>query len=131
MLRDRYPDVPALLAAIRTRPGMFLGRASVCRLGHLLDGIRLAEDFHELPAADRIGGFDRAGFEKWVASRYNPRQLTVRSFTLAAYRAGREPPGAPVTPKVRRARRQAAGFALWFAWYDEFLAGGPGAAPDA
>jgi len=103
-MRDRYPDAPALLAAIRTNPGMFLGRATARGLGLLLDGVHLAEEFHAVPAADRIGGFDREDFERWVESRYNPRQLTFRSFSLAA----------------RRGRSEEAGFVLWFDWYDEY-----------
>ena len=131
MLRDRYPDVPALLAAIRANPAMFLGRVSALRLGSLFDGIWLAEEFHRVPAADRIGGFDQEAFEAWVEARYNPRRLTFRSFTLAVRRAGRELPRDPSGPAVSRARRQEAGFILWFEWYDEFMAGGSGAAPDA
>ena len=122
MLRDRYPDVPSLLAAIRTHPGMFLGHATVRGLGMLLAGIHLAEEFHGVPAANRIWGFDREEFEQWVASRYNPRQLTCNSFSLAAHLTESED----------------AGFELWFAWHDEFRGGGhkatctaePGAAID-
>ena len=66
VLREHYPDMPALLAAVRKRPGMFLGHQTVCGLHLLLSGIWFAEDFHGVPLADRIAGFDAAGFERWV-----------------------------------------------------------------
>lgn len=103
-LRDRYPDIPTLLAAIRARPGMFLVCKTVSGLHMLLCGIGFAEDFHGIPETERIGGFDREGFEQWVESRHNPRRLSLNSFGLAAYLAESE----------------AAGFDLWFRWYDEF-----------
>jgi hypothetical protein len=106
-VRDRYPDLPTLLAAIRARPGMFLGHTTICGLYLFLSGVGFAEDFHDLPAAARIGGFDAEGFERWVEQRYNPRRLSLNSFSLAAHLAGSE----------------AAGFDQWFAWYDEFAAG--------
>ena len=109
-MRDRYPDMPTLLAAIRARPGMFLGEQTVCGLHLLLGGINFAEDFHDLPAAGRIGGFDAAGFERWVEARHNPRRLSLNSFGLAARQAGSE----------------AAGFDLWFGWYDAFIGGTTG-----
>ena len=115
VLRDRYPDLPALLAAIRTRPGMFLGHQTICGLHLLLCGIDFAEDFHGVLAADRIGGFDAVGFERWVESRHNPRRLSLNSFSLAAHLAGAE----------------VAGFDLWFGWYDEFVGGSSGAARHA
>jgi hypothetical protein len=96
--------MPALLAAIRARPGMFLGRPTVSGLQLLLSGISIAEDYHEVPAEARIGGFDAAGFERWVESRHNPHRLSLNSFSLAAHLAGSE----------------AAGFDLWFRWYDDF-----------
>jgi hypothetical protein len=114
-VRDRYPDLPALLAAIRARPGMFLGRTTVRGLHLFLCGVGFAEDFHDLPAAARIGGFDADGFERWVEQRYNPRRLSLNSFVLAEHLAGSE----------------VAGFDQWFAWYDEFAAGGAGAAGHA
>lgn len=63
-MRKNYPDMPDLLAAIRKRPGMFLGHQTICGLDLLLSGIWFAEDFHAVPEADRIGGFDAAGFER-------------------------------------------------------------------
>lgn len=110
MLRDRYPDMPTLLAAIRTRPGMFLGHQTIRGLHLLLCGIAFAEDFHGMPEADRIGGFDAAGFERWVESRHNPQRLSLNSFGLAAQLAGSE----------------VAGFDLWFGWYDAFTGGSSG-----
>ena len=107
MLRERYPDIPTLLAAVRTRPGMFLGHQTISGLNLLLSGIRFAEDFHGLTEANRIGGFDFDEFERWVESRHNPRRLSHNSFGLAAHLAGSE----------------AAGFDLWFVWRDEFASG--------
>jgi hypothetical protein len=62
-----------------------------------------------VPAEARIGGFDYAGFERWVEARYNPRRLSLNSYSLAADLAGAED----------------AGFDLWFRWYDEFAGSGP------
>ena len=104
LLRERYPDMPALLAAIRARPGMFLGRPTVSGLHLLLSGIGFAEDYHGLPAGAGIGGFDDEGFERWVGERHNPGRLSLRSFGLAAMLVESEE----------------AGLALWFRWYDEF-----------
>jgi hypothetical protein len=57
-----------------------------------------------VPEEARIGGFDLAGFEEWVMSKYNPQRLSHNSRTLAEHLAG----------------SHAAGFDLWFCWYDEF-----------
>lgn len=104
MLRESYPDIPSLLAAIRARPAIFLGKPTILGLHLLLSGIRFAEDYHDLPSHKRIGGFDFVGFEQWVESRYNPRRTTHNSFSLAEDLAGSD----------------AAGFDLWFGWLDEF-----------
>lgn len=103
-IRDRYPDLPTLLAAIRKRPGMFLGHQTVCGLHLLLQGFFLAEDFHDVPSDARLGGFDFEAFEKWIEARFNPQHLSVRSYWLAERLAGDEETG----------------FDLWFRWYDEF-----------
>ncbi len=99
-----YPDLPTLLETIRLRPALYLGHKTIHGLSLFLSGIAFAEDFHGLPAEAFIGGLDFVGFEEWVESRYNPRQLTHNSFSLAAYLAEGEE----------------AGFDLWFKWYDEF-----------
>jgi hypothetical protein len=104
ILRERYPDMPSLLAAIRHRPEMFLGESSLSRLDLLLAGIGFAVDFHEIPISDRMGGFDFAEFEKWIEEKYNPSRLSLRSFGLAA----------------REARSDSVGLELWYEWYDEF-----------
>lgn len=109
-MRDRYPDMPTLLAAIRKRPGMFLGQQTIRGLHLFLCGIWFAEDFHTVPVDERIAGFDYAAFERWVDSRYNPQRLSTNSFTLAEKLAG----------------SGAAGFDTWFAWYDEFVASNNG-----
>ena len=106
VLRHRYPDMPTLLADIRARPDLFLGGRTIAGLNVLVGGIGLAEDFHQIPQADRFGGFDFPAFERWVETRYNPHRLTLNSCSLAARLAGSEP----------------AGFDLWFRWYDEFTA---------
>ncbi len=111
-LREKYPDMPALLTAIRARPGMFLGHQTVNGLHLLLSGIWFAEDFHDLPRAKRLGGFDSEAFESWVESHHNPERLSLNSFSLAARVAGDE----------------ASGFDLWFTWYDSFVAV-PGESP--
>jgi hypothetical protein len=103
--REKWPDIPTLLAAIRKRPGMFLGKKSITLLQLLLNGIELAEDFHDIPLNDRMGGFDERGFEEWVEAKSNPKRLTLNAKSLAAYIAGNESDG----------------FDLWFSWYDEFL----------
>jgi hypothetical protein len=99
-----YADLPTLFAAIRLRPGMFLGRKTIRGLHLFLSGIRFAEDFHGLPAEARISGFDSAGFERWVESKYNACRLSLNSCALAAHLAGADD----------------FGFDLWFRWYDEF-----------
>lgn len=108
-LRDKHPDLPALLEAIRRRPGMYLGEKTILGLSLLLSGIGLAEDLHGIPEDCRIGGFDFPAFEKWVEAAYNPRRLSHNSMTLAA----------------ALAESVAAGFDLWFGWYDEFRAKPP------
>ncbi|MGL4554468.1 MAG: hypothetical protein ACRC33_25170 [Gemmataceae bacterium] len=102
--RELYPDMPVLLASVRQRPGMWLGRKTISGLHLLLIGIRFAEDFHSLAEPARFGGFDAAGFEGWVESRFNPRGLSLDSYSLSAHLAGSE----------------ASGFDLWFSWYDRF-----------
>jgi hypothetical protein len=109
-LHELYPDLPALLRAIRLRPGMFLGHKTIYGLHMLLCGIWFAEDFHELPTETRMRGFDSAGFERWVESRHNPGRLSHNSFSLAAHLAGADD----------------AGFDLWFRWYDAFAGGSRG-----
>ncbi len=106
--RERYPDLPTLLASVRQRPAMWLSRKSIRGLHLFLDGIRFAEAFHALAESARFGGFDVPGFERWVAGRYNPRRLAHNSYSLAAELAGSEE----------------GGFDLWFGWYDEFAGGG-------
>ncbi len=114
ILREMYPNLPALFSAIRLRPALFLGHKTINGLHLLLSGIGFAEDFHGLPAEACIGGFDSAGFEQWVEFKYNPRRLSLNSLSLAAHLAGAED----------------SGFDLWFRWYDEFTcsrsdSGGP------
>lgn len=105
-LRDKYPNLPSLLEAIRQRPGMFLGHQTAYGLSVLLMGFMFAEDYHDVPAQDRLGGFDLASFEAWVEKTYNPKRLSQNSRSLAEHVAGSD----------------AAGFDLWFRWYDEFRA---------
>jgi hypothetical protein len=106
-LGDEYPDVLTLLSAIRARPGMFLGDNTIRGLDLFLGGVRFAEHWHDLPEETRLRGFDFEEFERWVESSYNPGRLSLRSFSLAAHLAGSD----------------AAGFDLWFDWYDEFADG--------
>jgi hypothetical protein len=98
--------MPSLLEAIRRRPGMFLGEATITGLGLFVWGVRYAENFHGVPETSRIGGFDFDAFEEWVAARYNPRHHSMDTYYLAFHLAGSE----------------RAGFDLWFRWYDEFRA---------
>jgi hypothetical protein len=105
-LRERYPDLPALLERIRDRPAIFLGHKTILGLHLLLDGFRFAEDYHAVPKAARIGGFDREEFEEWVMMNNNPERLSHNSMSLAAHLAGSD----------------AAGFDLWFSWYDQYRA---------
>jgi hypothetical protein len=102
---EQYPDYPTLLTAIHMRPGMFLGNQTISGLGHFLLGIRFAEDFHDLPVENRIGGFDFMEFEKWVEERHNPHRLSHNSFLLAA----------------DQSLSEAEGFELWFDWYDAYM----------
>jgi hypothetical protein len=105
-LRDKYPDLPTLLAAIRQRPALFLGHKTVLGLHLLLSGVTFAEDYHDVPQVARMGGFDFEAFEAWVTATYNPRRLSHNSMSLAARLTGSED----------------AGFDLWFSWYNEFRA---------
>jgi hypothetical protein len=104
-IREQVLDVPALLADLRRRPGVWIGQKSIERLNMMLAGVEFAEDWHAIPADARFGGFDFKAFEAWVEQTYNPRKLSVRSFGLSAILAGSD----------------AEGFDLWFRWYDEFL----------
>ena len=85
---------------------MWLFGKSVNGLSNLLGGFDLAENFHEVPTEAKFGGFDFETFERWVIKTYNPEGLAKHSFQLAADLAGSD----------------AAGFDLWFKWYDEFSA---------
>jgi hypothetical protein len=102
----RVADMPELLAAIRARPEMYFGQKSVHDLWLFLYGFWFAESFHKLPREARIRGFDLEVFEVWVKYRFNPKRLSVSSFSLAA----------------RIASTEDGGFDLWFRWYDEFAA---------
>jgi hypothetical protein len=77
-------------------------------------GFQVAENYHEIPEAARMGGFDLLKFEQWVVSKYNPRRLSHNSRSLAEHLAGSDTDG----------------FDLWFRWYDEYRgiapSGGPG-----
>ena len=103
-VREHFPDMPALLAEVRRRPGMWMGRKSIWALSDMLAGISYAENFHEVPAEKRIGGFDSDAFEKWV-------DLTYQSGSCGSFRTAE-----------RIAGSDEAGFELWFKWYDEFRA---------
>src|SRR5687767_8907684 len=88
--REHTPNVPALLADVRRRPGCWMPRRNIHFLNMMLAGIDFAEEFHGVPAEARFGGFDFAAFEAWVERTYNPQRLTCRSFGLAAELAGSE-----------------------------------------
>lgn len=104
-LREQYPDMPTLLAAIRAHPGMFLGKPTISGLHWFLLGLRFAEEYHAVSTVAPIAGFDSSGFEQWVDSKYNSSRGSHNSFSLAAQVAGTED----------------AGFQLWFKWYDEYV----------
>ena len=72
---------------------MRIGTKSIGLLHLMLGGIEFAEDWHRIPSAKRLGGFDFAAFEAWVEQKYNPERLTVRSFGLAAIVAGSDAEG--------------------------------------
>jgi hypothetical protein len=99
-----FPTLPALLADIRRRPGVHLGETSILALEHQFLGIQFAEDFHQIPLESRLGGFDLGAFERWVDQTLNTQRLSARSSYLARHIAGSD----------------AAGFDLWFEWYDLF-----------
>jgi hypothetical protein len=103
-LSEKYPDLPALLAAIQRRPGMFLGTQTIRGLHLFLYGIDFAEEFHAISEQACLGGFDMAAFESWVESRYNPQRLSLNSFSLAEYLERSDCPG----------------WDLWFSWFDEY-----------
>ena len=103
-LREKYPDLPSLLAAIRRRPGMFLGHQTIRGLNLFLGGFYFSEDLYDIPNADRLQGFERPQFEQWVDSKFNLERISMNSFYLAEHIAGSD----------------AAGFDLWFRWYDEY-----------
>ena len=111
-IREQFPTLPALLAEVRRRPGLYLTEKSIQALHDQLIGIQFAEDFHDIPEQDRFGGFDLEGFEKWVEQTFNPKRLSVRSSHLARLLAGSD----------------AAAFDLWFEWYDRYLREHPAAA---
>ena len=108
-------DYPGLIAAIRARPGMYLGRLSLTRFEFYMQGIAVAEFLHDLPLDRRLPGFDWDGFEQWANARFNPGRLSIRSFGMAR----------------RHAESEEAALGVWFDWYDQFLAerqsGGGGA----
>ena len=108
-----FKSFPDFLAAIREKPGMYTGGRSVNNLDLLLTGFHLAESQYAIPDAERLGGFDFEAYEEWVARRYNPEHLSVRSYYLARHAAGSDE----------------GGFLLWFQWYDAFRQGTSAAAP--
>lgn len=104
--RERYPDMPSLLAAVRVQPGLFLGRATITGLHHMMNGIGYAEELHAVPPESRYSGFDIDEFDRWVEVRHNLDMGTNRSYSVAAELAGSD----------------SAGFDLWFDWYSEYVA---------
>ncbi len=112
-IREQFPDLPALLADVRRIPGAWLGQRSLLALQHKLWGIAFAEDFHGIPEGKRLGGFNLAAFEKWFDETLNTDQSCVNSFDLARMVAGSD----------------AAGFDLWFEWYDRYRRERPAKAP--
>jgi len=110
--RELLPDLRTLLDEIRRRPGMYLGAKSLYALEHQLMGIQFAEEFHDVPNDKRLRGFELDAFEHWVDQTFNAERLSVRSRHFARHIAGSD----------------AAGFDLWFEWYDRFrreIAAGP------
>src|SRR5665213_2788280 len=99
-----FSSFPEFLAAVRARPGMYIGGRSVNNLHFLLIGFSMAEYEYEVPSNKRLGGFDFEAFEEWIAARYNPQRLSVGSYYLARETSGSDE----------------AGFLLWFQWYDAF-----------
>ncbi len=99
-----FASIPDFLAAIRDKPGMYIGARSITRLELTLIGFRFAEELYGIPENQKLGGFDFNAFENDVARKYNPERLSVLSYYLAREAAGNEE----------------AGFLLWFQWYDEF-----------
>jgi hypothetical protein len=106
MQLNRFPDIPSFLELVRTRPGMWIGKASIRSLWHMFHGIWFAEDLYGIPDDARWGGFDFDAFEAWVDKTYNVQRLSACSFPLAAMIAGSDDHG----------------FSLWFEWYDRFRA---------
>lgn len=102
---NQIRDWPTYFEQIRQRPAMWFGRVSLTGMHMHIDGIILAEFFHDVSEENRFGGFDFAGFEQWVEQRFNPQRLTVNSFHLAR----------------RLAKSEEKAFWLWFEWYDRFL----------
>lgn len=122
-MRDRYPDMPALLAAIREAPGMYIGLPTITGLHHLLHGISFAESFYEVPASQQLGGFDFHGFEEWVNTTYNLKRQSHNSFSLAdhlTWSSGMVFEEDYQNLLHANSAQSAAAFDLWFRWYDEF-----------
>lgn len=104
-LRDHFPTLHSYFAEVRRRPGMYLGQKSILALEHQLIGISFAEDLHDIPTSARFDGFDIVAFENWVLTTFNTKRLSVRSFHLARLKTDSD----------------AAGFDLWFEWYDRYI----------
>ena len=102
---NQIRDWPTYFEQVRQRPAIWFGTVSLMRMQMYIDGITIAEFFHDVPEENRFRGFDFAGFEQWVEQRFNPQRLTVNSFHLAR----------------RLAKSEEKAFWLWFEWYDRFL----------
>lgn len=104
---DDIKNYTDLLEAIRNRPQMWLSgkERSITLLSTLISGIQLSEMLHKVPTEKEWGNFDWKIFELWISENYNPKGVSLNSFSLASHLSSSEP----------------VAFDLWFSWYDRFL----------
>ncbi len=107
-----------LLYHIRKRPGMYLGSANLNSLHLLVMGFDLAETMYGIPKEQRklIDDFGWDEFEKYVAKKYNKKQLTITSFGLAQHEAN----GKDIHSFVLSKEYEGA-WDIWWKWVDEYL----------
>jgi hypothetical protein len=105
-LKSKYATWPAMLASIREKPGMWIGRKTLTALECFWMGFVIAEEFHCDSEDARLSGFDWTNFESWADQRFNPARLSINSFEMAR----------------TQAKAEDAAFDLWFSWYDVFRA---------
>lgn len=106
-----------ILAAIRKRPGMYLGSANLHALHMLKVGVSLAECIYDisLPRRQEADDIPWQDFESYVEDLHNRRRLSLNSFCLAQYKAQGEN-----LSTYESFTEYPGAWDIWWRWYDDF-----------